>query len=238
MKLCMQGTYTIGGLFERSPFVCRFLRNEHHPNLRSFLHSVDYSLIYLKDLDKTRDRRSIAPLAVHHHSTFTSVGSSPPRPPRTSGMRSRSKSSQSHKKGYKTLLVVAAVLIDASTNKVLLAQRPEGKSMAGLWEYPGGKVDEGEIPEKALQRELKEELDIDVTLESLKPLTFASHTYEEQMTHLLMPLYTCRAWMGVPRGMEGQALAWASIEDLQTNRFEMPAADGPLLDFVLGELKS
>ena len=124
----------------------------------------------------------------------------------------------------KTVLVSAVALIDVD-GRVLLAQRPEGKSMAGLWEFPGGKVEEGETPEVALIRELKEELTIDVTEACLAPFTFASHTYEK--FHLLMPLYVCRRWSGTPRPTEGQTLKWVRANQL-TN-FEMPPADIPLI---------
>lgn len=124
----------------------------------------------------------------------------------------------------KTLLVVAVALVD-DDNRVMIAQRPEGKSMAGLWEFPGGKVEEGETPEVALIRELKEELTIDVTEACLAPFTFASHTYEK--FHLLMPLYVCRRWSGTPRPTEGQTLKWVRANQL-TN-FEMPPADIPLI---------
>lgn len=131
-------------------------------------------------------------------------------------------------KGSKPLLlVVAAALIDES-NEILLAQRPEGKSMAGLWEFPGGKVDSGETPEAALVRELREELNIEVDASDLRPLTFASHTYND--FHLLMPLYECRVWRGKPRGAEGQALTWVAPEQL--HMFHMPAADLPLVECI------
>jgi len=122
------------------------------------------------------------------------------------------------------VLVVAVALID-SDGRVLLAQRPAGKSMAGLWEFPGGKVQSGETPEAALIRELKEELDIDVTEACLAPLSFASHRYER--FHLLMPLYVCRRWTGVVTPREGQALTWVRAQKL--DRYEMPPADKPLV---------
>lgn len=124
----------------------------------------------------------------------------------------------------KTLLVVAVALVD-DDNRVMIAQRPEGKSMAGLWEFPGGKVETGETPEVALIRELKEELAIDVTKACLAPFTFASHTYEK--FHLLMPLYVCRRWAGTPRPNEGQTLKWVRANQL--SNYEMPPADIPLI---------
>jgi len=124
----------------------------------------------------------------------------------------------------KRLLVCAAALIDAD-GRVLMAKRPEGKSLAGLWEFPGGKVEEGERPETALIRELKEELGIDVTESCLAPLTFASHTYES--FHLLMPLYVCRRWKGIAHGLEGQELKWAYAKELR--ELPMPPADVPLI---------
>lgn len=127
----------------------------------------------------------------------------------------------------KLLLVVAVALVDAD-KRILLAQRPEGKQLAGLWEFPGGKLDPGERPEAALIRELREELGISVKEACLAPLTFASHAYEN--FHLLMPLYICRRWEGVPRGMEGQNLAWARINDLRN--YPMPPADEPLIPML------
>ncbi len=126
--------------------------------------------------------------------------------------------------GIPTLLVVAVALIDRD-GRTLLAQRPPGKQMAGLWEFPGGKVDPGETPETALIRELKEELGIDAEASCLSPFTFASHTYET--FHLLMPLYVCRVWQGRPSGQEGQRLAWALPEEMQD--YPMPPADKPLV---------
>lgn len=125
----------------------------------------------------------------------------------------------------KLLLVVAAALVDAE-RRVLIAQRPAGKSLAGLWEFPGGKVHPGESPEQALVRELAEELQIVVQASSLEPLFFASHSYED--FHLLMPLYVCRSWSGTIHPAEGQAIAWAPPERLHD--YEMPAADIPLID--------
>jgi len=126
--------------------------------------------------------------------------------------------------GLPTVLVAAIALIDVD-GRVLIAQRPTGKSMAGLWEFPGGKVEEGEIPEAALIRECKEELGIDITAACLAPFAFASHTYEK--FHLLMPLYLCRKWEGLVQGMEGQATKWVKIRDL--NDYPMPPADAPLV---------
>jgi 8-oxo-dGTP diphosphatase len=125
------------------------------------------------------------------------------------------------------LLVAACALIDAD-GRVLLARRPEGKQMAGLWEFPGGKLRPGETPEAALVRELKEELGIDVASNCLAPFAFASHAYER--VHLLMPLYLCRRWRGVPQGREGQALAWVRPDKLA--EYNMPAADRPLVPLL------
>jgi 8-oxo-dGTP diphosphatase len=122
------------------------------------------------------------------------------------------------------VLVVAVALVDPD-GRVLLAQRPAGKAMAGLWEFPGGKVQPGDAPEAALIRELKEELGIDVSEACLAPLTFASHRYER--FHLLMPLYVCRRWNGAVTAREGQALNWVRAAKL--DRYEMPPADKPLL---------
>ncbi|GGC62229.1 hypothetical protein GCM10011504_45600 [Siccirubricoccus deserti] len=125
----------------------------------------------------------------------------------------------------KPVVLVAAVALIDPDGRILLAQRPPGKPMAGLWEFPGGKVDPGETPERALIRELKEELDIDVTEACLGPFTFASHAYEK--FHLLMPLYLCRRWGGQVRGMEGQTLAWVRPQKLA--EYPMPPADVPLV---------
>ncbi|HCQ67565.1 MAG TPA: 8-oxo-dGTP diphosphatase MutT [Rhodobacteraceae bacterium] len=127
----------------------------------------------------------------------------------------------------KTVLVSAVALIDID-GRVLLAQRPEGKSMAGLWEFPGGKVESGETPEAALIRELREELGIDTSASCLAPLAFASHTYDD--FHLLMPLFACRRWTGSVIPMEGQRLAWVRAGDLKT--YEMPPADVPLIPIL------
>ena len=124
----------------------------------------------------------------------------------------------------KTVLVSAVALIDVD-GRVLLAQRPEGKSMAGLWEFPGGKVEAGETPEAALIRELEEELGINTWASCLAPLTFASHSYGD--FHLLMPLFACRKWEGTPLSREGQALKWVHARDLRD--YPMPAADIPLI---------
>lgn len=127
----------------------------------------------------------------------------------------------------KVVLVSAVALIDPD-GRVLLGQRPEGKSMAGLWEFPGGKVEAGETPEQALIRELHEELGIDTWSSCLAPLTFASHAYED--FHLLMPLFACRRWNGTPHSKEGQALKWVNAQDLKN--FAMPPADIPLIPIL------
>ncbi len=122
------------------------------------------------------------------------------------------------------LLVSAGALID-SDGRVLLAQRPAGKTMAGLWEFPGGKVEPEETPESALVRELHEELGIETWNSCLAPLTFASHSYEN--FHLLMPLYACRKWEGIPQPREGQTLKWVAPQNLRD--YPMPPADIPLI---------
>ena len=122
------------------------------------------------------------------------------------------------------VLVVAAALVDAD-DRVLIAQRPPGKALAGLWEFPGGKLDAGERPEAALIRELREELGIEVNEACLAPLAFASHAYAD--FHLLMPLYICRRWEGFVQPREGQGLKWVSARQLRD--FPMPPADGPLI---------
>ncbi len=125
------------------------------------------------------------------------------------------------------LFVVAAALVDAD-NHVLIAQRPPGKSMAGLWEFPGGKLNPGETPEAALRRELEEELAIEVCETCLAPFTFASHAYDT--FHLMMPLYICRNWEGEITPREGQEIAWVRANRLQN--YPMPPADLPLLPFL------
>lgn len=125
------------------------------------------------------------------------------------------------------LLVVAAALFDAD-GRILLAQRPEGKQLAGLWEFPGGKLEPGETPEAALVRELEEELSITVNETSLEPLTFASFAYPA--FHLVMPLYGCREWSGIIRPREGQATAWVQASRLQ--HYPAPPADIPLFRWL------
>ncbi len=126
------------------------------------------------------------------------------------------------------LLVAAVALVDAD-GRVLIAKRPEGKTLAGLWEFPGGKVEAHERPEAALIRELKEELAIDVSEACLAPLTFASHAYAD--FHLLMPLYVCRRWKGVVAPVEGQELQW--VRPLKLRDFPMPPADIPLVAHLI-----
>ncbi|MGB0556309.1 MAG: (deoxy)nucleoside triphosphate pyrophosphohydrolase [Paracoccaceae bacterium] len=127
----------------------------------------------------------------------------------------------------KTVLVSAVALIDRD-GRVLLAQRPEGKSMAGLWEFPGGKVEGGETPEAALVRELHEELGIETWNSCLAPLTFASHTYDD--FHLLMPLFACRKWNGIVQPKERQTLKWVYPKDF--SNYPMPPADIPLIPIL------
>ena len=128
----------------------------------------------------------------------------------------------------KLILAVACALIDAD-NRVLIAQRPPGKSQAGLWELPGGKMEKGELPEAALIRELREEIGITVKEDCLAPLTFVSHAYED--FHLLMPLYICRRWDGIVVGNEGQELAWVRANKLRD--YPMPEADIPLIPCLI-----
>ncbi len=120
----------------------------------------------------------------------------------------------------KSVFVVAVALIDPD-GRILLSKRPKGKSLAGLWEFPGGKVEAGERPEQALIRELREELGINVEQSCLAPLTFASHSYED--FHLLMPLYVCRRWKGIAQGLEGQEIKWVRAKSLRD--YPMPPAD-------------
>jgi 8-oxo-dGTP diphosphatase len=122
------------------------------------------------------------------------------------------------------VLVAACALVD-SDGRVLIAQRPPGKKLAGLWEFPGGKIEPGESPEATLVRELREELGIETKSACLAPLTFASHAYEDW--HLLMPLYVCRRWEGIPQPREGQALKWVRAKELRN--YPMPPADLPLI---------
>ena len=128
----------------------------------------------------------------------------------------------------KLLLVVAAALIDVD-NRVLIAQRPKGKALEGLWEFPGGKLEPSERPEDALIRELKEELGVTVKAACLAPLTFASHAYED--FHLMMPLYVCRRWEGLVQPLEGQALKWVRAKALRD--WPMPPADAPLIPHLV-----
>ena len=126
------------------------------------------------------------------------------------------------------VLVAAAALVDVD-GRVLIGQRPEGKHLAGLWEFPGGKVEPGERPEEALIRELDEELGIQVKEACLAPFVFASHAYDD--FHLLMPLYICRRYEGIAQGLEGQALKWVRARDLRD--YPMPDADEPLIPFLV-----
>jgi 8-oxo-dGTP diphosphatase len=130
--------------------------------------------------------------------------------------------------GQRLLLVVACALVDAD-GRVLIAQRPEGKQLAGLWEFPGGKVEPGETPEETLVRELKEELGIETKTACLAPLTFASHSYDD--FHLLMPLYVCRRFWGIPQPLDAQALKWVKPNKLRD--YPMPPADAPLIPFLI-----
>ena len=127
------------------------------------------------------------------------------------------------------LLLVAAVALVDVDGRILLSKRPEGKSLAGLWEFPGGKIEPGERPEECLIRELKEELAIDVATSCLAPLTFASHAYED--FHLLMPLYVCRRWKGDATAQEGQELKWVRAKSLRD--YPMPPADKPLIPHLM-----
>jgi 8-oxo-dGTP diphosphatase len=127
-----------------------------------------------------------------------------------------------------SLLVAACALIDVD-GRVLIAQRPQGKAMAGLWEFPGGKIEADETPEKTLIRELREELGVDTEASCLAPLTFASHAYDD--FHIVMLLYVCRQWQGLPHGREGQALKWVRAGNLRD--FDMPDADIPLIPSLI-----
>jgi len=126
------------------------------------------------------------------------------------------------------MVTVSAVVMVDVEGRILIAQRPEGKNMAGLWEFPGGKIEKGETPERALIRELKEELNIDTTESCLAAFTFASHTYDD--FHLLMPVYLCRKWDGTLLPREGQNLKWVKIDELKD--YPMPPADEPLLAMI------
>jgi 8-oxo-dGTP diphosphatase len=130
--------------------------------------------------------------------------------------------------GRRLLLVAACALVDTD-GRVLLAQRPEGKQLAGLWEFPGGKVETGETPEACLVRELREEIGIETKVACLAPLTFASHSYDD--FHLLMPLYVCRRFEGIPEPKEGQVLKW--VRPRQMRDYPMPPADAPLIPFLI-----
>lgn len=132
------------------------------------------------------------------------------------------------KEPKKLLLVVACALVDAD-GRVLIAQRPEGKQLAGLWEFPGGKIEPGETPEETLVRELKEELGIETKVACLAPLTFASHSYDT--FNLLMPLYVCRRFWGTPQPLDAQALKWVKPKKLRD--YPMPPADAPLIPFLI-----
>ncbi|RUX86662.1 (deoxy)nucleoside triphosphate pyrophosphohydrolase [Mesorhizobium sp. M7A.F.Ca.CA.004.08.1.1] len=126
------------------------------------------------------------------------------------------------------LLVAACALVDAD-GRVLLAQRPQGKQLAGLWEFPGGKVEPGETPEQCIIRELHEEIGIETDIPCLAPLTFASHSYDD--FHLLMPLFICRRFRGIAHPREGQALKW--VRPKQMRDYPMPPADAPLIPFLI-----
>ncbi|TPK94161.1 (deoxy)nucleoside triphosphate pyrophosphohydrolase [Mesorhizobium sp. B2-4-12] len=130
--------------------------------------------------------------------------------------------------GKRLLLVAACALVDAD-GRVLLAQRPQGKQLAGLWEFPGGKVEPGETPEQCIIRELHEEIGIETEIPCLAPLTFASHSYDD--FHLLMPLFVCRRFRGIAQPREGQALKW--VRPKQMRDYPMPPADAPLIPFLI-----
>lgn len=130
--------------------------------------------------------------------------------------------------GSKRLLLVAACALVDVDGRVLMCQRPEGKALAGLWEFPGGKLEPGETPESCLIRELKEELDVEVAETCLAPFVFASHGYED--FHLLMPLYLCRRWQGTPRAIEHPQIRW--VRPSAMDQLPMPPADGPLVAYL------
>jgi len=132
-------------------------------------------------------------------------------------------------KSPKRLLLVAACALVDTDGRVLLAQRPPGKQLAGLWEFPGGKVEPGETPEQCLIRELQEEIGIETEIPCLAPLTFASHNYDD--FHLLMPLFVCRRFRGIATPREGQALKW--VRPKQMRDYPMPPADAPLIQFLI-----
>lgn len=129
----------------------------------------------------------------------------------------------------KPLLLVAACALVDGDGRVLIAQRPEGKQLAGMWEFPGGKIEPGETPEETVVRELREELGIETKVACLAPLTFASHAYES--FNLLMPLFVCRRYWGIPQAQEGQALKWVRPNKLRD--YPMPPADEPLIPFLI-----
>ncbi len=136
--------------------------------------------------------------------------------------------SETHEpKSLKNVFVAAVILVDHD-GRILLAQRPEGKALAGMWEFPGGKIEANETPEEALVRELKEEIDITTAPSCLAPLTFASHSYES--AHLVMTVFVCRVWEGTANPLEGQKLAWVKPQDL--DEYDMPPADIPLIPFI------
>lgn len=130
--------------------------------------------------------------------------------------------------GRRLLLVAACALVDAD-GRVLIAQRPQGKQLAGLWEFPGGKVEKGETPEECLIRELREEIGVETQAACLAPLTFASHSYDD--FHLLMPLYVCRRFQGIPTPKEAQTLKW--VRPNRMRDYPMPPADAPLIPFLI-----
>lgn len=134
----------------------------------------------------------------------------------------------SQKPASKKIVLVAAVAMIDDQQNILMAQRPEGKSMAGLWEFPGGKVEAGETPEAALVRELKEELGVTTKVSDFEALTFASHSYED--FHLLMPVFACKHWQGNVQGMEGQAIQWVPVSKL--HELDTPPADDPLVVII------